>query len=100
VSTKPRLQTIVEAAQSLSPLEQLDLIGTLAQALHHNYQDAAPPPEDFWTPGTLEQHLQAQPTRPVVDMASLQADFWPEDESADDLIWYVNQQRRQDRQKD
>ena len=99
MSTRPRLQTIIEAAQSLSPLEQLDLIGALSQALHRNYLQTLPA-EDFWKSKTLEQHLQAQPTRPVVDMAGLQADFWPEDESSDDLIRYIYEQRREDQQKD
>ena len=99
MAAKPHVQTIVEAALSLSPLEQLELIGALTQSLRLSYQDPQPV-EEFWAPRTLAQHLEAQPTKPVVDIKRLCADFWPEDESADDLIWYVNQQRHQDRQKD
>lgn len=51
---------------------------------------------DFWEPKTLEQHIQAQLTRPVTDIADLVADFWPEEESADDFIAYIYQQRRED----
>ena len=99
MSTKSRLQTIIEAAESLTPLEQLDLIGALSQALHRSYLHH-PLAEDFWKPKTLEQHLQEQPTRPVVDIKALRASFWPENESIDDLIRYIYEQRHQDRQQD
>ncbi len=98
MSTRPRLQTIIEAAQALSPLEQLDLISALSRALHRNYLQTLPA-EDFWKPKTLEQHLQAQQTRPVADIAGLRADFWPEDESSVDLIAYIYEQRREDQRK-
>ena len=42
----------------------------------------------------------AQETRvpePVQDLADLQADFWPEDETADDLIAAVREWRQHDR---
>lgn len=54
------------------------------------------PQADFWQPQTVEQRIQAQQTQPVADIADLRADFWPEDESADDIIEYIYQQRRED----
>jgi len=98
MSTRPRLQELIEAAQELSPLEQLDLISALSQALHRNYLQTLSA-EDFWRPKTLEQHIQAQQPQPVADIAGLRADFWPEDESADDLIAYIYEQRREDQLK-
>jgi len=51
---------------------------------------------DFWEPKTLEEHIQAQQTRPMMSIA-IKADFWPKDESADDFIDYIYGQRREDR---
>jgi hypothetical protein len=98
MSTRPRLQALIEAAQELSPLEQLDLISVLAQALHRKTLQTLPA-EDFWVPKTLEQHLQAQQVQPVADIAGLRADFWPEDEACDDLIEYIYKQRREDQRE-
>ena len=90
-----RLQTLIDAAQQLSLLEQLNLISILSQSLYRNYQQTQPA-MDFWEPQALEQVIQAQQTQPITDIASLRGSFWPEDESADDFIEYVYQQRRDD----
>ncbi len=90
-----RVQTLVDAAQKLPLLERLELISALSRSIHRDYQQAQL--ADFWEPKTLEQHVQAQLTQPVVDIADLAADFWPEEESADDFIAYIYQQRREDR---
>jgi Arc/MetJ-type ribon-helix-helix transcriptional regulator len=90
-----RLQNLVEAARELSPLEQLELISTISQSLHRNYQQTA----DFWEPKTLEQLIQAQQTQPITNIADL-AGSWPEEESVDDFIEYIYQQRREDRLRD
>ena len=91
-----RVQTLIDAAQELSLLEQLKLISTISQSIHRSYQQAQPA-VGFWEPKTLAQHIQAQLTQPVTDIADLVADFWPEEESADDFIAYIYQQRREDR---
>ena len=79
-----RVQTLIDAAQELSLLEQLELISTISQSIHRSYQQTQPA-VGFWEPKTLEQHIQAQLTEPVTDIADLVADFWPEEESADDF---------------
>jgi hypothetical protein len=94
VTTK--LQTLIKAVQELSPLEQLNLISAVSQSLYYSYQQM-PPQMDFWKPPTLEQLIQAQQTQPITDIASLRGAFWPEDETADDLIEYIYQQRHEDR---
>ena len=90
-----RLQTLIDAAQELSPLEQLDLISTISQSLHRNYQQTV----DFWEPKTLAQLIQAQQTQSITNIADW-AGFWPEEESVDDFIEYIYQQRREDRLRD
>ena len=94
-----KLQTLIEAAQELSPLEQLNLISAISQSLYRSYRQMQPE-LDFWQPQTLEQLAEAQQTQPIVDIACLAAGFWPEDESADDLIDYIYRQRREDRLRD
>jgi hypothetical protein len=80
-------------------LEQLELISTISQSLQRGYQQAQFS-TDFWQPKTLAQLIQAQPTSPLKSVRDLKAGYWPEDESADDVIEYLHQQRREDRLRD
>ena len=90
-----RVQALIGAAQELSLLEQLELISYISQSIHRNYWQTQLT-TSFWEPQTLEQHIQAQSSQPVTDIANLVADFWPPEESADDFITYTYQQRRED----
>jgi hypothetical protein len=99
MTTTPRLQAVLKAVRDLSPLEQLDLIQALSKSVQASYLGVSST-EDFWNPKTLEQHMRAQQPEPVLDIADLVADFWPEDESADDLVSYIYEQRLEDRQSD
>jgi hypothetical protein len=97
------LNSLIEAAKALSPLERLNLISAITQSLQRSYQQMLPA-VDFWEPKALEYLSQAQRTQPVADIAELRAGYWPEDESADeesadDLITYIYDQRREDRLK-
>ena len=51
---------------------------------------------NFWQSQPIASIVAAQQTPPVSDLSTLRADFWPEDESADDFIAFVEQQRRED----
>ncbi|MCL0066256.1 hypothetical protein M1N79_05230 [Dehalococcoidia bacterium] len=48
-----KLQTLIEAAQELSPLEKLSLISIVSHSLCDNYQQTQTA-VDFWEPQTLE----------------------------------------------
>ncbi len=87
------LQNLIDAAQKLSLPEQLNLIGEISKFLPLSYRQVQLG-GDFWHPKTLKQHIQTQRTNLVRDIASLQVDFWPEDEMADDIIEYIYQQRQ------
>lgn len=93
--SKSHLEALIEAAQDLSPLDQLTLMAALSESLRHSCQPALSA-ADFWRPKTLQEHIEIQQIQPVDDISSLRARFWPEDESADDLIDYIYEQRRQD----
>jgi hypothetical protein len=54
---------------------------------------------DFWQSQTIEDLVVAQGVRPVRDIRELVLDFWPEGESADDIIDEIYRQRRDDRDR-
>ncbi len=85
------VHTLLEAAQALSPIEQLDLIRALSQSLQRHYQHvlASPGGSD-----AIPAHVRR--TRPVTDLSELVAGFWPVDESADDINTFVAEQRAAD----
>jgi hypothetical protein len=90
-----QLQTVLEAARALPPLEQLELIQELTQFLQENYPFALNA-VTFWSPRSLEELAQDQATPVVSDVRTLAVDFWPADESADDIIDFVAARRRAD----
>jgi hypothetical protein len=94
--TTTTVQSVVAAAQQLSPSEQLEIIQALTQVLQARYP--------FRTERPLSTSLGApvlpttiRRTPPVTNLADFAADFWPEDESADDINTYITEQRRADR---
>jgi hypothetical protein len=46
----------------------------------------------FWQPQPLTYYLKNK----HADITALNADFWPEDESIDDFVAFIRQQRRED----
>lgn len=89
------LQALIHSAEQLAPIEQVELINAISSLLHRHYQQESQS-VDFWQPQPIESIVVAQQTRPVSDISALKADFWPEDESADDFIEFVEQQRQED----
>jgi hypothetical protein len=89
------LQTLIKSAQKLSFTEQVELIKAVSQILSQTYYKMLPQ-TDFWQPQTIEEIVQNQQTQPIQDISTLQVDFWPEEETADDFIEYIYQQRQED----
>ena len=83
------IEEVREAARRLPPVEQFQLIRELLRGLEQGYQM----PGDA-IPAVLRR------TAPVRDLAELAADFWPEDETADDINDFVARQRADDRLSD
>lgn len=52
------LQTLINSAQKLSFVEQIELIKTVSQFLFQNYNKNLSQ-TDFWQPHTLEEIIQA-----------------------------------------
>lgn len=91
------VEDILAAARSLPPQEQLAVLHGLAESLAQAYPPLEAAAAAFWTPRSLDE-LAAERNIPVVsDIRALALPDWPEDESADDVITYVHDQRHADR---
>lgn len=88
------LRTLIDSAEKLSFAEQLELLKAVSQFLSQNYQQPLPQ-SSFWTPKTIEEIVQEQQTPIMTDVNAYKADFWPEDESVNDFIHYIYQQRQE-----
>ncbi len=87
------LEQAIEAAQRLSAREKYQLIETVARSL--SQVDALEANSAAFLRGhTLDELIAAQQPPIVTDLDVLAADFWPEDESADDINDYIEAQRR------
>lgn len=88
------VQKVLAEAQQLSPVEQLDLIRALSESLRSQVRQQGVSPEAGHTAAIPDSVRRAPP---VTNLDELVADFWPDDESADDLVNFVRQQREADR---
>lgn len=91
-----RVKDLIEASMELAPTEQLELISALTNSLYrfHSYEAAT---NALREPNGI---YSLNRTGPVTDLSILAADFWPEDETADDMNNYFYQQRETDRSSD
>ena len=90
------LQTMIEAVERLSPDEQLELIATVSRALQKQYQPKRSYAriQEFVPADSLPADIKR--SAPLKDLSQLKAAFWPDDETADDINAYIEQQRRDD----
>jgi hypothetical protein len=93
-----KLKTLITQVQELSPPEQWELIHVISFSLSRKHGKILVQ-EDFWNPMTLEQIVQAQHTPIIENIDELAVDFWPENESVDEFIEYIYQQRQEDQCK-
>jgi hypothetical protein len=97
VKMTTKVQDIVAEARQLSPVEQLGLIRTLLELLQSEYRQA-----DSQSQSATQDMIPSSVARakPVRDLDEYAADFWPDDESLDELNSYIQQQRTADRLSD
>jgi hypothetical protein len=91
--TAINVQSVVNAARKLSPIEQLEVIQALSEALQQFV--AKSPAFTDTTTSHLPDYVRRAP--PITNLEFLAADFWPEDESADDINAFVRKQRLSER---
>lgn len=94
--TTPTVQMVVAAAQQLSPTEQLEVIQAITRVLQQRYPNATPRPAVSGE-ATIVLPATIRRTPLVTDLRTFAADFWPEDETADEINTYLAQQRAADR---
>ena len=90
------LQTVIEAVHALPLSEKLEVLQALSDDLSQVYTLEAGSAA-FWAPKTLEALRDAQPAPVVTDVRTLATNFWPEEETAEDLNRFIAEQRRRDR---
>jgi len=89
-----KLQNIVDAAQRLSFTEQLELIEAISRLLKQGWQGLGMRGSGQLEQAVIPDHISR--TLPVTDLKRLAVDFWPDDETADDINAFVAQQRKED----
>lgn len=89
------LETIIRAVRALSPRDKLAILGIITQDLQQNH-DLVESNAAFWAAHSLEHLLAAQNVPVITDTTLLRADFWPEDETADDINDYIMQRRNEE----
>lgn len=89
-----RLRTVIESVAQLPPNEQLELIEEISRSLRSHYQPKLMRGRIAEIAPLDAAHVKR--TLPVQDLSQLKADFWPEDETADDINDFIEQQRQED----
>lgn len=86
------VQTLLDTVEELSSVEQLQLIQAISHSLQDRYLASSDVDKTSAAPmDTIPANVKR--SRPVQDLAHLAADFWPEDESADDINTFIARQR-------
>ncbi len=89
-----QLEFAVKTVRSLSPNDKLELLQFLTRDLQETYS-LAQVNAAFWIPRSIEA---MQPNVPAIShLDSLALDFWPADETADDVNTFIAAQRQADR---
>ena len=92
----PQLKSIIDDVQELSTGEQIELITFVTKLLESNYFQLLVN-NDFWKSKSLKHLLEKQKVSSVRVLSDLAADFWPEDESADQFNKFIYKQGQEDR---
>ena len=95
----PQLEKAIEAIQPLSTTERQQLLQILTQSNFEkeSNQDFAISTAQFWRGTSLEEILAVQSPKTIQNLKDFAADFWPEDESIEDFLTFVRQQRQESR---
>lgn len=87
------LATVIRAARALSQREKLELLQVISQDLQQSLS-LLEGNTIFWSSQSLKDLIETQQPLIVTDISALGADFWPEDEKADDINAYIEHQRQ------
>ncbi|NEQ48114.1 MAG: hypothetical protein F6K00_33100 [Leptolyngbya sp. SIOISBB] len=93
----PQLEAAIAAIQPLSPTERQQLLQILAQGnLASNSQpDLKALSTQFWQGISLQQLCATQTPMTVRSIKDLAADFWPAEDSIEDFLTFLQEQRQE-----
>jgi hypothetical protein len=93
----PQLEAAIAAIQPLSSTERQQLLQILIQSdLPSNSQaELRTLSTQFWQGTTLKQLLASQHPITVNNLKDLAADFWPEEDSIEEFLTFLRQQRQE-----
>jgi len=93
----PQLEAAIAAIQLLSATERLQLLQILTQidSASNSQTDLKTLSAQFWQGTTLKQLLATQTPTTVHNLKALAADFWPEEDSIEDFLTFLRQQRQE-----
>lgn len=91
----PQLEAAIAAIQALSPTERQQILQILAQheSPPSSQIDLKTLSNQFWQDTSLSQLLASQTPTTMHDLKELTADFWPEDDTIEDFLAFLHQQR-------
>ncbi len=93
----PQLEAVISAIQPLSSTERQQLLQILIQCESSSTSktELKTLSAQFWQ-GTTLKHLLATQTPITVDnLKDLAVDFWPEEDSIEDFLTFLQQQRQE-----
>jgi hypothetical protein len=92
----PQLKAAIAAIQPLSPIERQQLLQILIQS--DSSSDSPTTLKalsvQFWQGITLQQLRATQTPTTVNNLKELTADFWPAEDSIEDFLTFLQQQRQ------
>jgi hypothetical protein len=92
----PQLKAAIAAIQPLSPIERQQLLQILIQS--DSSSDSPTTLKalsvQFWQGITLQQLRATQTPTTVNNLKELAADFWPAEDSIEDFLTFLQQQRQ------
>jgi hypothetical protein len=91
----PQLEAAIAAIQTLSPVERHQLLQILIQSDSASTTDLKTLSAEFWQGTTLKQLLATCPPTTVHNLKDLAADFWPAEDSIEDFLTFLRQQRQE-----
>lgn len=92
----PQLEMVMTAARALPMQDKLALLEAVSHDLQQTYR-LTEVAAQFWRPQSIEDLATAQAAPVITDVHSLAVDFWPADESADDVNQFIATQRQANR---
>lgn len=93
----PKLEAAIAAIQPLSPTERQQLLQILTQdkLAENSPTELKVLSAQFWQGISLQQLRTTQTPITVHNLKDLAADFWPKEDSIDDFLAFLRQQRQE-----